>query len=195
MTRALLLALAAGLAGCGGCDVDLERMIDQPRFGTYEACEVCPQGTIMMLPPAGTVARSEFLGPEQITRGRVGEAWVQRIPIAIDRKVLARGRNRFEIFCAACHGRLGNGVSQVAENMRLRLPPDLQAEPYRSYPPGRVYQAVSEGFGLMRSYADVLPPGDRWAVVAYLEALELSQSVRLDQLPPRLQEEVRRWAR
>jgi mono/diheme cytochrome c family protein len=195
MTRALLLALATAVAGCNGCNVDLERMIVQPRFQTWVTCEVCPQGTIMMLPPPGTVARSEFLGPEEVTRGRVGDFYVQRIPIVVDRQVLARGRNRFEIFCGACHGRLGNGLSQVSENMTLRMPPDLHAEPWRSYPPGRVFEVVTEGFGLMRSYADVLPVGDRWAVVAYLEALRLSQNARLDQLPAPVQQEVRRWTR
>ena len=189
-----LAALAAALA-LAGCDLDLERMLDQPRYGTYEACRICPQGTIMMTPPAGTIPRHRATGNPELVTGRRGAAWVEEIPLQLDRAVLERGRNRFTIFCAACHGRLGNGVSQVAENMTLREPPSLVAPPISDYPPGRTYAAIAEGYGLMRPYAEELPVTDRWAVVAYLEALELSQQAALEELPGPLQEEARRWLR
>lgn len=185
--RLLLLALCIA-----ACDADLQRMVDQPHFTSYEACSVCPDGTIMMMPPAGTVGRD---GQEaSLAAGRAGaNDYVQRIPIELDTKVLARGRDRFDIFCAACHGRLGNGISQVAENMTLRKPPNLMGPPYTTYPPGRVFTVISEGFGLMRSYASELPAADRWAVVAYLQALQLSQSVTLRELPQPIQEEAQQW--
>jgi mono/diheme cytochrome c family protein len=189
------IALAAALAAAlgAGCDLDLERMIEQPRFTTYEACEVCPEGTIMMMPPAGTVTRTAELGPPELVTGRAGDGYVAQLPIPLDAPLLARGRNRYDIFCAACHGRLGNALTQVAENMTLRRPPSLLAPPYADYPPGRVYAVIAEGYGLMRSYASELPIRDRWAVVAYLEALELAQGVALDALPAPIQEEARRW--
>jgi mono/diheme cytochrome c family protein len=190
---ALAAALAPAAALAAGCDLDLERMIEQPRYTADEACEVCPEGTIMMQPPAGTVSRTAELGPAELLTGRAGGAHVARIPIPLDAPLLARGQNRFDIFCAACHGRLGNGISQVAENMTLRRPPNLLAPPYADYPPGRVYAVIAEGYGLMRSYAPELPVRDRWAVVAYLEALELAQGIALDALPPSIQEEARRW--
>lgn len=189
----LAAAALAAAALAAGCDLDLERMIDQPRFTTYEACEVCPEGTIMMLPPPGTVARGAELGPAELRTGRVGGAYAAELPIPLDARLLARGRDRFDIFCAACHGRLGNGISQVAENMTRRPPPNLLGPPYADYPPGRVYAVITEGYGLMRAYAAELPVRDRWAVVAYLEALELAQRARLDELPPPIQEEARRW--
>ena len=190
---ATLVALA-GLAALAACDLDLERMIDQPRFTSYEACEVCPDGTIMLQPPDGTVARDAELGSSELVRGRTAaDAYVGRFPIALDARVLARGRDRFDIFCAACHGRLGDGISQVAENMTLRKPANLLAPPYPSYPPGRIFAVVTEGFGVMRSYAGELPVHDRWAVVAYVQALQLSQRVALDELPPPIREEARRW--
>jgi mono/diheme cytochrome c family protein len=195
VTRVLLAA--ALLAGA--CDFDLERMIDQPRFTSYEACEACPEGTIMMRPPPGAVARGA--DPAGLTAdgaapdGRAGGVWVADIPIPVDRALVSRGRGRFDIFCAACHGRLGNGVSQVAENMVLREPPSLLAPPVSGYPAGRVYAAITAGYGLMRSYASELSPVDRWAVVAYVEALRLSQQVELSRLPGPLRVEASPWLR
>jgi hypothetical protein len=180
--------------GCiAACDADLQRMIEQPRFTTYEACSICPEGTIMMSPPEGTVARDGQHAATDGGRTAPRGDYVQRIPIALDAPVLARGRNRFDIYCAACHGRLGNGLSQVAENMVLRKPPNLLGPPYTEYPPGRMFAVITEGFGLMRSYAADLPVSDRWAVVAYLQALQLSQHVTLRELPEPLQQEAQQW--
>jgi len=178
MARSILVtAIAAG--GCGGsCGLDLERMTEQPRYSTYEPCEVCPHGTIMMMPPIGTVPRTA-----ELTDGAVG----------VDAALIARGRDRFDIFCAACHGRLANGISQVAENMKLRPPPNLLAAPYAARPPGYVFGVITNGYGLMRSYAPELPTRDRWAVVAYLQVLQLAQHVALSELSDADREEARRW--
>jgi mono/diheme cytochrome c family protein len=196
MIRALIAVALCGLTGCGGCgewDLDLERMIEQPKFTAYQACEVCPGGTIMMAPPAGTVPRGEPVAPTPLVLGRQAGRYLDRIPIAVTRAVLERGRNRFDIFCAACHGRLGNGVSEVAENMKLRRPANLLTAPYTDYPPGRIFTSVTEGYGLMRSYAGELPIADRWAVVAYVQALQLSQRAELDALPAQIRSEASRW--
>lgn len=188
----VVLAFAVALSGCSGCD--LERMIEQPRFTYYEACDICPEGTIMMQPPEGTVSRTASLGSRELEQGRVASgAWVTEFPVQLSEGVLARGKNRYEIFCAACHGRLGNGINQVSENMLLRPPPNLLAAPYTEYPPGRFFAVINEGFGLMRSYASELSAADRWAVVAYLQALQLSQHIALGELPPPMQQEARRW--
>lgn len=196
----VLLAVAlsgmTGLTGCGGCgswDLDLERMIEQPKFTPYQACEVCPGGTIMMNPPAGTMPRGEQIAPLPLVLGRQAGRYLDRIPIAVTRGVLERGRNRFNIFCAACHSRLGNGMSKVAENMTLRRPANLLTAPYTDYPPGRIFTTITEGYGLMRSYAGELPARDRWAVVAYVQALQLSQHVELDALPAHDRSEASRW--
>lgn len=190
---AIALALLGGCGGCGEWDLDLERMIDQPRYTSFESCDTCPNGSIMMMPPQGTMARGVEVGPTQLVRGRITGAYVTTIPIEIDRMTLLRGQNRFDTFCAACHGRLGNSVSQVAVHMRLRKPADLLEQPYVDYPPGRIFNTITEGYGFMRSYANELPVRDRWAVVAYVEALQLSQHVVLGELPPGAQTEARRW--
>jgi mono/diheme cytochrome c family protein len=193
---AVALSGLTGLTGCGGCgewDLDLERMIEQPKFTTYQACEICPDGTIMMTPPAGAVPRGEQIAPGLLVHGRQAGRYLDRIPIAVTRDVLERGRNRFDIFCAACHSRLGNGVSKVAENMTLRRPANLLTAPYTDYPPGRIFTTITEGYGMMRSYAGELPVADRWAVVAYVQALQLSQHVELDALPAHDRSEASRW--
>jgi mono/diheme cytochrome c family protein len=196
MIRALIAVALCGLTGCGGCspwDLDLERMIEQPKLTPYKPCEVCPGGTTMMTPPVGTVPRGEQIAPTPLVLGRQAGRYLDRIPIAVTRGVLERGRNRFDIFCAACHGRLGNGVSKVAENMTLRRPANLLAAPYTEYQPGRIFTSITEGYGLMRSYAGELPIADRWAVVAYVQALQLSQHVELDALSARDRSEASRW--
>ena len=193
MRLAIALALLGGCGGCGEWDLDLERMIDQPRYSSYERCDTCPNGTIMMMPPTGTVPRTAEIGPVELVRGRKNGAYVTAIPVEVDRLTLMRGQNRFDVFCAACHGRLGNGLSKVAEQMTLRKPVDLLQRPYTDYPPGRVFTAITEGYGFMRSYAGELPLRDRWAVVAYVQALQLSQRVALRELPPETQTEARRW--
>lgn len=196
MIRLVLAIALCGLTGCGGCgawDLDLERMIDQPKFTAYQRCEVCPGGTIMMPPPAGAVPRGEPIAPTPLVLGRQAGRYLDAVPIAVTRAVLERGRNRFDIFCAACHGRLGNGVSEVAENMTLRRPANLLTAPYTEYPPGRIFTSITEGYGLMRSYAGELPVADRWAVVAYVQALQLSQRAELDALPAQIRSEASRW--
>lgn len=176
-----------------GCDLDLERMSDQPRRSTYEACDACPDGTVMMAPPDGTVPRRPAVA---LAGGRRPDgSFVETIPIRVDRAVMARGRGRFDIFCAACHGRLGDGLSQVAENMSLRLPPSLVEPPYADYPPGRIHAVITDGFGLMRSYAAELSDSDRWAVVAYVEALQLARRAPLAELPASVREEATPWLR
>jgi mono/diheme cytochrome c family protein len=188
---AALLALAA-VASLAGCEV-LDPMITQQKVKPYRESDFWPDGLSMRPPQPGTVARQDALAPEIATgRGPDGKA-LERLPVPVTRKLLERGRTRFDIHCAVCHGHLGDGVSLVARNMSLRPPPSLLARAQQT--DGWYFQVMSEGFGLMPSYASHLSPEDRWAVVAYLRALQLSQTARVDQLAPadraRLQGESR----
>jgi mono/diheme cytochrome c family protein len=109
-------------------------------------------------------------------------------------ELLARGRKKFDIHCAVCHGVLGDGESQIALNMSLRKPPSLHANA-RAAGDGWIYQVITNGFGLMGSYATELTVEDRWAVVAYVRALQLSQAASMDQVPPSAREELEGGAR
>ncbi len=178
-----------------GCQVDLNRMIDQHKYEAYEPSPDFADGQVMRHPPAGTVPHDAILGPAEFVSGRRGERFVEQVPLQVDAALLERGENRFRIFCATCHGPLGDGQSDVAKVMRLRPPPSLHEPRIREQPAGHLFRVVSDGYGLMPSYDAQLTFDDRWAVVAFLQALQLSQSVRVAELPPELRKEAEPWLR
>jgi len=168
------------LTGCEGFASRVywgfERMIIQPRFSAFGANPFFIDGRAMRPAPEGAIARGTAIEAEEVVTGTAAGQPVDRIPVRLDRAMLERGRSRYDIYCAPCHGILGNSVTPVATRMLLRPPPSLQDPRIRALPPGRVYQTVTRGYGLMPGYEDVLTIGDRWAVVAYVQALQLSQS-------------------
>ncbi len=188
MNARLGLACALGAAVFSlGCEnpvtaIGFERMIDQPRGKPYKASAYFADGRLMRLPPAGVVPAGA-LASRPVRTGLDGNAYSTAIPLNVDRALLERGRDGFDVHCAACHGLLGDGNSVVASHMSLRQPPSLVDEPVRSFPPGRVFQVISDGYGMMPSYASSLHVDERWAVVAYLRALTLAAHTDLGTLP------------
>jgi mono/diheme cytochrome c family protein len=136
----------------------------------------------MRTPPPGTVPRERIVQNPALTQGRVGDNDVTEIPLPLTRAVLDLGHRKFDIYCATCHGLLGDGRSPVAANMSLRPPPNLIDRTGMAV--GHFYQVVANGFGLMPGYAAELSVPERWAVVAYLRALQLSQRAPLAFAPP-----------
>jgi mono/diheme cytochrome c family protein len=179
MRRALVLALpVALLAGCPG----LDPMQRQQKVKPYQSSEFHADGLGMRAPPAGTVA-SGAAGDPALRAGIGPDGKPLAVaPVPFTPALLAVGRKKFDIHCAVCHGLLGDGESQVALNMSLRRPPNLHL--YRDVPDGYLYQVVTQGFGLMPAYAAELTPQERWGVVAYLRALQLSQHAAPAQVPP-----------
>ncbi len=175
--RAAVLALLA-LTACPR----LDPMQRQQKYKAYQASEYWPDGLAMRQPPAGTVPHGTPLDPVVATGLDADGKPVAISPVPLDARLLARGRARFDVSCAVCHGVLGDGQSQVAMNMSIRRPPSLHD--YRDVPDGHLYRVITEGFGLMPSYANQLTPQERWAVVAYVRALQLSQHAPAAELPP-----------
>jgi mono/diheme cytochrome c family protein len=187
-TIATAVVMSAALASCeddGHAPAwNFERMLTQPRVDAYEATSFFADGAAMRRPPADTVARERVLDPPGLVDGRDGAGWVERIPLTVDRALLERGRGRFEVYCAACHGLVGDAKTPVADAMTLRRPTSLHDARVRDLPDGRLYAVVRDGYGMMPPYAAVLSLHDRWAVVAYVRALQLSQHAVLADLAP-----------
>jgi len=182
------VAIALATAGCRTeqtivtPDPHLERMLDQPKAMPYGSVPLLPQGAAMQRPPDGTMSTDDP-GSTAVTTGESGGVFVERIPIPVDHALLETGRARFDVFCAACHGVLGDGDTPVARHMVLRRPPNLHVPPASTDPPGEQFHTVRNGYGLMPSYAVQLGVRDAWAVVAYLGALRLARHAPAASLP------------
>jgi hypothetical protein len=187
MRRALTLVFAVALGGCQTTSIDfLER---QPKAVAYRASDLFLDGRAMRPLVEGTVARERrlFANPA-ITTGKDSGGDLTRIPLPVTRATLEQGRRHYDTTCAMCHGLLGDSDTMVAHKMALRPPPSLVIPPVSEQAVGHQFRVISEGYGVMPSYAAEIDVEDRWAVVAYLRALRLSQSAPLDRAPP----EVRR---
>jgi mono/diheme cytochrome c family protein len=183
-----LLALALVSAACGDTTL-FDPMERQPKFRAFAANPLFEDGRAMRQPPAGTVSREQIVQRPELTAGkdRAGKD-VQAIPVPVTAEMIRAGRTKFEIHCAVCHGLVGDGVSMVASQMSLRPPPNLHQ--LNNPSPSHIYQVVTEGFGLMASYAAELTPQERWSVVAYVQALRRSQAATLADAPPDIRQKL-----
>jgi mono/diheme cytochrome c family protein len=175
-----LVLVTAVIVGLGGCDSrrpfgDFERMRVQQRVDPYSSSKVFANGAAMQAPPAHTVSiesvsDSGVLGSGQIAAG--GQP-ATAVPIAVTQQLLETGRRAFGVYCAACHGPAGFGGSVVAANMGTARPPSLRSATARALPAGMIFRIATMGLGRMPSYASQLPTRERWAVVAYLQRLQV----------------------
>jgi mono/diheme cytochrome c family protein len=175
-------------------DPHLNRMVEQEKRLPYEEDPALPRGMAMQQPPDGTLAVDAIVGQPLLATGVADGRWAERIPLRVDRALLDDGRARFDVFCATCHGVLGDGDSLVAQKMTLRPPPSLHEARIRAYPPGRVFQTIREGYGLMPSYSVQISVRDGWAIVAYVRALQLARGARVAALPPDVRAQLAREA-
>jgi len=174
----------------------LDPMADrQPRAMRYKESAFYSDGLSMRAPPEGTVPRERVVGNAPLATGRLPDGPIQpngeplpvyaaAIPVPVTKELLALGRKRFDITCATCHGPLGDGHSIVGTQMALRPPPNLIEQRYIEKPAGYIFEVATKGFGLMASYAAELDVNERWAVVAYLRALQLAQTATVGDVPP-----------
>lgn len=193
--RRLLFACGLALlaAGCEGAqETDewsqnevFQRMQRQPKFRTYQRNDFYPDLRAMRPPPAGTLSREQFVaGQGGIDTGLTPMmTFVEKIPIPVDEALLETGRKQFQITCGACHGLAGDGKSMVAQNMALMVPPSFHSQKLRGKPDGYFFQVVTHGFGAMPGLAWRFSPKERWAIVAYVRALQYSQQVPIAEAP------------
>jgi mono/diheme cytochrome c family protein len=130
----------------------------------------------------GTVARGQLRDDTLLYTGKVNNADATVFPFAIDAKAMARGRERFDIYCAPCHGRTGQGDGMVVRR-GYRRPPSIHIDRLRESPPGHFFDVITNGFGAMPDYASQIDAEDRWAIVAYVRALQLSEHATIADVP------------
>ena len=157
-------------------------MHDAPAFGPLEENTFFTDGRSQRTPMANTVARGTLREDTHLYDGRIDGQLADTFPAPITGELLQRGRERFNIFCAPCHGRTGKGDGMVVQR-GFRGPVSFHIDRLRDAPPGHFYDVIARGFGAMQDYAAQIPPADRWAIVAYVRALQLSQNATIDDVP------------
>ena len=176
----LMMLTSVAIFAIAGCR---QQMADQPHQRPLEPSNFFDDGMASRPVEPGTVARA---GKEQDGlrfQSKVDGKLVDTFPFEVTMEVLARGQERYEIFCSPCHDRLGTGQGMIVR--RGFTPARSFHDPrLRDAPAGHFFEVMTQGFGQMPSYANQLSEQDRWAVIAYIRALQFSRNVRLDQLPP-----------
>jgi mono/diheme cytochrome c family protein len=177
--RGLTLAAAcAALAGAAACRQDMH---DAPRFKPLQENAFYEDGRASRAIPAGTVARGFLKDDDVFYTGMQAGAPVERIPMPLTDVVVARGRERFNIYCSPCHGVAGDGDGMIVKRGYKR-PTSYHDPRLRNERAGYFFDVMTRGFGQMPDYAAQVTPKDRWAIVAYIRALQLSQHASVGDL-------------
>lgn len=174
--RAGLVTLALLAAGCR------QDMHDAPRYEPLEASTFFADGRSSRPLLANTVARGQLRQDRHLYEGIVEGQPAETLPMAVTPQLMARGQERFNVFCAPCHGRMGAGDGMIVER-GFRKPPSYHEDRLRNAPVGYFFDVMTHGFGAMQDYSAQLPVADRWAIAAYIRALQFSQRATMDDVP------------
>ncbi|MGE0864086.1 MAG: cytochrome c [Vicinamibacterales bacterium] len=174
-----LVLLAASALVAAGCRQDMH---DAPRYEAFEASTSFANGAASRTAPTGTVARGWLRDDEALYTGKVGGQLVDQFPFAIAHADLERGQQRFNIYCTPCHGKLGDGNGMVVQR-GLRQAASYHQDRLREEKAGYFFDVITNGFGAMQGYAEQIPVRDRWLIVAYVRALQLSQHASVNDVP------------
>jgi len=173
---ALAVVTILALAACR------QDMHDAPRYEPLEESEFFGDGGASRMLVANTVPRGHLREDELLYTGKVGGELVDVFPMDVTSEVMERGHERFNVFCAPCHGATGLGNGTIVQR-GFRAPPSYHEERLREAPAGYFFDVMTNGFGAMQDYASQVPVADRWAIAAYIRALQLSQGASLDEVP------------
>lgn len=185
------LALAAAALVAGGCRQDMH---DAPRYEPLEQSEFFMDGKTAREPVAGTIARGRLSEDVAYDTGKTESgALVRALPMAVTPELLARGRERYNIFCSPCHDQVGTGMGMIVRR-GYKQPQTFHSDRLREAEAGYFFDVITNGFGQMPSYAPQVPVEDRWAIAAYIQALQLSQNAHLADLEPADRSAVREAA-
>jgi len=179
--RSLMAAIAvcAAVLSASACRQDMH---DQPRYEPFERSDFFLDQRAVRPVPAGTVARGHLDADDHLYRGLVGDEPAKTFPMPVTAELMTRGRERYNIYCSPCHDRTGSGRGMIVQRGYPR-PISFHEDRLRQAVPGYFYSAIANGFGVMPSYAMQVPVDDRWAIIAYIRALQLSAHAALADVP------------
>jgi mono/diheme cytochrome c family protein len=160
-----------------------QEMYDQPKYKPLGESNFYSDRRASRQLPEGTVARGWLRADPRLYEGKDGRVLVTALPMPLTRDLLLRGRERFNIFCAPCHDRMGGGRGMVVRR-GYQPPPSLHVERLRDAPVGHFFDVMTNGLGAMPDYASQIPVDDRWAISAYVKALQLSLYAPVSDVPP-----------
>ena len=176
---AKLVIAASCLVFAGACRQDMH---DQPKYKPLRASELFPDGSSARPLIDGTVARGALQEDEAFFTGKIGLATVKELPFRIEEADLNRGEQRYNIYCSPCHDRTGAGKGMVVQR-GYRQPPSFHVDRLKQADAGYMFDVMTNGFGAMPDYKAQIDARDRWRIVAYIRALQLSQSATAADIP------------
>jgi mono/diheme cytochrome c family protein len=177
ISAAAALALIAWLTGCR-----LDMQV-QPKQNPLSRSDFFTDQRSERPPVEGTVARGQLHEDTYFYTGKAGNNPGDYMPFAVTKEVLERGRERYNIYCAPCHSEVGDGNGFIPSRGFARKPPSFHIARLQKAPVGYFYDVITNGFGIMPDYASQIPPEDRWKIVAYIRALQLSQNATRADVP------------
>ncbi|HWC18796.1 MAG TPA: cytochrome c [Terriglobales bacterium] len=178
--KLMLALLAAGIVlVAGGCRQDMH---NQPKYVTYRSSEFFRDGLSERQPVIGTVARGDLHADSYFYTGRNGTKEGDQFPFPITMQVMERGRERYDIYCSPCHSRVGDGNGMIVKR-GYRQAANFHLPRYLTQPVGHYYDVISHGWGAMPDYAAQIEPVDRWAIAAYIRALQYAQNGTMADVP------------
>jgi len=174
--RAALIVMSVALAACR------QDMHDAPRYEPLEASTFFANGGASRTLVENTVPRGFLREDELLNTGKVAGQLANVFPMLVTADVMARGRERYTVFCSPCHGGTGTGNGMIVQR-GFRPPPSYHEPRLREAPAGYFFDVMTNGFGAMQDYSAQVPVADRWAIAAYIRALQLSQAATVDDVP------------
>jgi len=181
--RILLVAYGIALAGCNE-ELLRQDMANQPKYRPQTPSDFFADGRSERPLIENTVARGSIENDELIVP-KDSNAF----PVAVNEALLERGEARYKIYCTPCHGLQGDGNGMIVDR-GMKRPPSYHIDRLRQSPNGYYYDVITNGFGSMYSYSAQIPPKDRWAIIAYVRALQLSRNVKASDLPESIRARV-----
>ncbi len=179
--RGLVVALLL-LGACQRTGPSWQQMGLQPKYDPLVRSDFFPDGMSARPRLAGTVARGEINVDPYLETGKINGQDGDGFPFPVTGEVMARGHERFDIYCSPCHGRLGDGNGMIPSR-GYRRPPSYHTATLRAAKTGHFFDVMTNGFGAMPDYAQQVPPRDRWAIIAYIRALQLSENATINDVP------------